>query len=243
LTEGIDPTKNRAASDGYRPMWRAMLLDEPRTTLTVVRHAQQVPPDPTAPQAKRYDRPLSDIGRHQAELVADRLRGERFDAVYCSELSRARDTATAICERGGRGLPIILAQLNEVDVFGQIPADATVTEILERAALEHVLGAFLRTRQWDALPFTESSRSLRARSFGAFQSIADAHEGGHVCVVAHGGVINAFLAMALSIGIDMFFQPAHTSIARVYTWQRAWVLHATNDVGHLIRDDANYVTY
>jgi hypothetical protein len=49
--------------------------------------------------------------------------------------------------------------------------------------------------------------------------------------------------MALSIGIDMFFQPAHTSIARVYTWQRAWVLHATNDVGHLIRDDANYVTY
>jgi broad specificity phosphatase PhoE len=39
------------------------------------------------------DPPLSDKGREQARELGERHRGERIDAVYCSDLARARQTA------------------------------------------------------------------------------------------------------------------------------------------------------
>ena len=36
---------------------------------------------------------LSDVGRQQAELVAERLSGEKFRLVFSSDLSRARKVA------------------------------------------------------------------------------------------------------------------------------------------------------
>lgn len=42
------------------------------------------------------DVPLNDTGRRQALLIADRLAGERIGAVWCSDMSRAIETASAI---------------------------------------------------------------------------------------------------------------------------------------------------
>jgi probable phosphoglycerate mutase len=224
-------------------MRRVLLLDPPRTEIVLVRHAQQVAGELSGERPVSSDRPLSDTGRRQARLVAEYLATQDFDAVYCSDLARARDTAKAICHVARRDPPMILPRLNEVEVFGGIPPGASVTEILEEAALEGVLGAFQRTRRWDALPFTEASASLRRRSLASLEQIAAAHPGSIVCVVSHGGVMNAFLAEALSIGIDMFFQPAHASVARVYHWDSTWALLSLNYVDHLSSVDASLVTY
>jgi probable phosphoglycerate mutase len=176
------------------------------------------------------------VGRH--------LASERFDAVYCSALSRAKETAAAICDhRAHQGGPIVVPELNEVEVFGAVPSGATVAEILEQAGLAGVLGAFQRRRRWDALPFTEASSALRARAEAALGAIADAHPQGRICVVAHGGIINAFLAAVLSIGIDMFFQPVHASVGRMFHWDGTWVLHTLNEMSHLTSVDPRLVTY
>ena len=45
------------------------------------------------------DGPLSPRGRRQAELIADRLSGVPFDAVWHSPLERASQTARAVAER------------------------------------------------------------------------------------------------------------------------------------------------
>ncbi|POH85177.1 histidine phosphatase family protein, partial [Ralstonia pickettii] len=45
------------------------------------------------------DGPLSPRGRRQAELIADRLSGVPFDAVWHSPLLRAAETARVIAER------------------------------------------------------------------------------------------------------------------------------------------------
>jgi probable phosphoglycerate mutase len=51
------------------------------------------------------DPPLSDVGRHQVELVARVLAtGGRIDAVICSPLRRARETAQVVADR--LGLPL-----------------------------------------------------------------------------------------------------------------------------------------
>jgi len=47
------------------------------------------------------DRPLNDFGRRQAKELADRLAGEGADAIYTSDLVRAKETADIVAERLG----------------------------------------------------------------------------------------------------------------------------------------------
>src|SRR5437763_16473885 len=62
------------------------------------------------------DVPLNEHGRSQAKLLADELAGERaLDAIYVSDLSRARETADIVGTR--LGLPVVLARdLREIEV-------------------------------------------------------------------------------------------------------------------------------
>jgi probable phosphoglycerate mutase len=46
----------------------------------------------------QQDSPLSDLGRQQAEKLAERLRGEQFATIYTSPLQRAAHTAEAIAQ-------------------------------------------------------------------------------------------------------------------------------------------------
>src|SRR3569623_193897 len=58
------------------------------------------------------DRPLNDHGRRQAKEVAERLAGEGADAIYASDLLRAKETAEIVGER--RGVPVVVdADLRE----------------------------------------------------------------------------------------------------------------------------------
>ena len=62
------------------------------------------------------DIPLSDRGRQEAEMVAERLRDEKIDAVYSSNLRRARETAEIIARP--HGLPVqVIEELGEMN-FG-----------------------------------------------------------------------------------------------------------------------------
>ena len=51
------------------------------------------------------DIPLSDVGRAQARLLADRLRDRRIARVHASQLSRALETAQIIAARLGAPAP------------------------------------------------------------------------------------------------------------------------------------------
>ena len=58
--------------------------------LFVVRHAEAAPGEPDDL------RPLTDAGRTAARALGERLAAENVDAVFCSPLLRARETADAI---------------------------------------------------------------------------------------------------------------------------------------------------
>ena len=45
------------------------------------------------------DRPLSEFGRRQARQLAQELADENLDAIYASDLSRARETAEIVGKR------------------------------------------------------------------------------------------------------------------------------------------------
>ena len=84
------------------------------TTLLLARHGET-----DWNRARRWqghaDRPLTDRGRAQAAALGDRLANIALDAVYSSDLRRARETAEAVALP--HGLDVIeLPELREVDV-------------------------------------------------------------------------------------------------------------------------------
>src|ERR1700760_4361850 len=61
------------------------------------------------------DPPLNDTGRAQARELAEQLRSVPFDAVFSSDLARARETAEIVA--APHGVPVVVEpQLREIDI-------------------------------------------------------------------------------------------------------------------------------
>lgn len=57
---------------------------------------------------------LSDLGKQQAELLADQFKSEQLDVIVCSDLARSYDTAMAVAHRKGL-TPVATPLLREMD--------------------------------------------------------------------------------------------------------------------------------
>jgi broad specificity phosphatase PhoE len=163
------------------------------TVLYVVRHGQS---DWNA--ANRFqghvDRPLTDLGREQADALARELAEKALQGIYSSPLRRALDTATAVA--AGRELEVVADDgLREVDVGSW--AGLTRAEVEERYP-----GEF---RRWveggDGWEDGETYEQMSARVLACVVRIADLHEGGEVLVVSHGGPIRALQAAAAGMTV------------------------------------------
>jgi broad specificity phosphatase PhoE len=143
------------------------------------------------------DRPLTDRGREQARALAGRLAHIELDAVYASDLRRARDTAAAVAESQSlevRELP----DLREVDVGSW--AGLTRPEAEERFP-----EGFARWKSgfpgWDD---GETYEEMKERVLAAVERIAGEHEDGRVIAVSHGGPIRAIHAAALELDVHAY---------------------------------------
>jgi broad specificity phosphatase PhoE len=152
------------------------------TTLLLVRHGET---DWNAEGRLQghTDRPLSDFGRRQAQQLAADLEGEGLEAIYSSDLARARQTAEIVGER--LGLPVVLDPDLREKHWGTWEGLTPV----ERDRVEFV---------------GESTPEHEERTLRALQRIAERHPGdGRVLVVTHGGsmrrVQTAAMGMALPV--------------------------------------------
>ncbi len=137
------------------------------TTLLLVRHGE------TDWNAERRwqghtDVPLNERGREQARRLAASLAGGGVDAIYSSDLTRARETAEIVA--GRLGLPVVIdSDLREIDVGSR----------------EGLTGEEVGIREWDG----ESKEAHRDRTLRSLARIVDGHPGSRVVVVAHGGTL------------------------------------------------------
>ena len=117
------------------------------------------------------DPPLNARGRTQARDLSARLASVLFDAVYSSDLRRARQTAEIVAF--GRGMSVFPdRRLREIDVGSW--QGLTRDEIAERFPD-------------GSRPDGETLEAFRRRVLEAFGAIGRYHEGVNVLVVAHGG--------------------------------------------------------
>ena len=225
------------------PLDRTFLTKVPGvTTLILVRHGQQQWPENPDPTLDEWDNAaLSELGRTQAALVGQSLAAEAIDAVYCSHLVRAHETARQVARHQDLE-PTVVKALREVGVFCHLAGNSTVREVMSRPDLKVAQERFVTERRWDVYPSSESSAECRGRVVTAVEDILAAHPGQRVAVACHAGVINAYLSHVLGLAQDMFFRPGHASVSRVLAGNGRRVLHSLNETHHLAAADPALVT-
>ena len=183
------------------------------------------------------DRPLTDLGRQQARELAERLRETELEAVYSSDLRRARATAEIVA--GTKGLEVVTTpDLREVDVGSW--SGLTRTEAEQR--FPEGYARWLNGGEgWDD---GETYGQMSERVLRAIHRIAKAHEGERVLVVAHGGSIRAVHAAALGVDVHTYrriqrVEPNATLSAVCVEDGRLTELCRTEDLDEfLLRDQA-----
>ena len=165
----------------------------PGTLIYLFRHGEVI-----LAETRRFighlDVPLSPLGERQSAAQAARLAAVELDALFTSDLIRARRTGEII--GGPHGLaPTVVPELREM-AMGRWEG-LTAAEI-QRAEPE-------KFAEWMAdvgkfpFPDGESVPDLEARAWPAFESIVEANAGGAIAIVAHGGTNRALICRALGL--------------------------------------------
>ena len=166
------------------------------TTILLARHGES-----DWNHAKRWqghaDRPLTERGRQQAYELAARLEETELDAVYTSDLRRARETGEVVAAVHGLSVRELPA-LREVDV-------GSWSGLTRAEAAARFPDAY---RRWEAggegWDDGETYEQLAERVVGAVKRIACDHPGERVLVVTHGGSIRAVHADALGLDVHTY---------------------------------------
>jgi broad specificity phosphatase PhoE len=166
------------------------------TTILIARHGQS-----DWNVAKRWqghaDRPLTDKGREQARVLAARLAHIELEAVYSSDLRRARETAAVVAENQGLELRQ-LPELREVDV-------GSWSGLTRAEAEERFPDGFHRWKEgFPGWTDGETYEAMTERVLGAIRQIAGEHDGERLLVVSHGGPIRAIHAAALGLDVHAY---------------------------------------
>lgn len=204
------------------------MADEP-TRIVAIRHGE------TAWNADgrlqgQLDIPLNALGRAQAARLAGALRDEGLTAVVASDLGRAWQTAEALA--APLGLPLRPEPGLRERGFG-IFEGLTRDEVAARWPEAH---ARWHRREPDfAPPGAESLVDFSARCVRAAAAAAQAHAGGVVALVCHGGVLDCLYRAATGLALDAprTWQLGNAGINRLLYTGEGFTLVGWNDQRHL----------
>ncbi len=191
VTKSTRATKTASASA------RKKRTDSKPTTILMVRHGQT----PTTGKLLPGRAPglhLADEGVKQAERAGERIAElKQVDAVYCSPLERARETAAPIGKAVGLR-PKVDRGLLECD-FGDWTG-AELSKLMKLPEWRTVQKAPSTFR----FPNGESFTEMQVRMVTALDRLRSEHPGGTIVCVSHADTIKAAMAHALGTHLDLF---------------------------------------
>lgn len=201
------------------------------TEILLVRHGESRPAtedDPFPLVNGQGDPELADIGRDQAEKLAERLANQVVDAVYVTNLRRTHETAAPLCKIKGL-VPAVVEDLREVNLgeweggLFRIKAHQNHPRIVEMR----------EQQEWGKIPGGESNAELDARVARGLNSIIKKHPNQVVMVVVHGGVIGSVLSQATNSEPFAFVGADNGSISHLVAFQGRLSVRRFNDTSHL----------
>ena len=199
------------------------------TRLCIVRHGE------TAWNAEhrvqgQLDVPLNAIGHAQALAVSKVLSQEKFDAIYSSDLSRARQTAQPVASFLSKEI-LLEKDLRErhYGIFERL----TYAEVKARYPEDY---ARFESRDPDyAFRTGESLRDFSARSIAVISKIVNQHEDQSILVFTHGGVLDKLyrFVTGLPISAERDFGIPNAGLNRIELTSAGWQIRSWADVAHL----------
>lgn len=187
-------------------------------TVYFVRHAQSHPS-----QSTHFSQwPLSDLGRLQADTLANCLNGLGIQKIYSSPFLRCLDTVRPF------------AKLSGVDI--EIRDD-----LRERLVTHGIAGQDLWEKSWDdfnfAVPSCESSLDAQRRFVAAVNHIVETANEDVLAISSHGNVIGLFLnhldGRFSRFDAEKIINPHLLKFQKVgaeFRWDRHFELAALNEV-------------
>jgi probable phosphoglycerate mutase len=140
---------------------------------------------------------LNERGQSQADALARRLKGESVDAIYCSDLRRAMQTAEPIAEavKSSIAADHRLREWKLGVLEGLVPTEAKVQE-------PEAYRIYFERDPEVEVPGGESIRCRLERATVCVQEIANEWPNGRVIVVTHGGILDDLYRFAKGIDLD-----------------------------------------
>ena len=176
------------------------------------------------------DVPLNAAGTAQASAVGAALAGERFAAIYSSDLTRVRQTAQPAAQRLGLAVRCDAA-LRERH-YGMFETH-TYAEVRERFPEDY---ARFRKKELDYdFRGGESLRVFNQRALGCVRSLAGRHPGESILVFTHGGVLEMVYRHATALGLSTprEFEIPNAAINWVEVSAESWSVRRWAERAHL----------
>lgn len=203
------------------------------TEVLIIRHGQT---DWNA--AKRLqghsDTPLNEKGIEQALALAETLREEKLEAIFSSDLQRARRTAEEIAK--WHNLPVTVDPAFRERSYGAFEG-LSRDEIKTRYPESHA--AWYAADPDHVFPpgerIAESIRAFHHRAIEAIQRIAPPYAGKKIVLIAHFGIIESAYRMAHGMPLEVRSRVPvlNTSINRFRVRENRIELIEWGDDGHL----------
>ncbi|MBI3372361.1 MAG: histidine phosphatase family protein [Betaproteobacteria bacterium] len=178
------------------------------------------------------DVPLNAVGSAQADAVGAALAGERFSAIYSSDLTRVRQTAEPAARR--LGLPIRLDAALRERHYGMFET-FTYAEVRVRFPEDY---ARFRKKELDYdFQGGESLRRFNERSLGCVRALAARHAGEAILVFTHGGVLEMLYrdVQAFGLSAPRDFEIPNGALNWVEIAGGAWSVKTWAERAHLPR--------
>ncbi len=177
----------------------------------------------------RADIPLNEVGRKEALLTGQYLRGARVDSVYSSPLSRAVETAEAIARYQGKEV-LISDDLIDID-FGRWQG-ASHEVVKDR--YEGQYRQWIDTPHLVRFPGGESLEDVRERALRVIHEVKTEHTDETLVMVSHRVVNKTMLCGLLGLDNSHFWQIGQdTGCINVLEFKEGFTLRCLNDTSHL----------
>lgn len=181
--------------------------------IVLARHGQAMVVEDGGPVYSHHPIGLTAEGRNQAGRLAAALAPVRLDAVYTSDLNRARETAAAVAAAAGL-IPTVLPELREISL-GELEGQTLARVHAEHERfipwLEVTFNQRFPTREFHhpvdlAFPGGESVASVWERVREPFLELVRRHRGGTIGVIAHGWVLQPLLCHVIGLPTGEYFR-------------------------------------
>ena len=178
----------------------------------------------------QLDVPLNAIGTAQALAAAKVLSREKFDVIYSSDLSRARQTAAPTA--GFLSSKIIFDKDLRERHYG-IFERLTYAEVKVRYPEDYA--RFEAHDPEYAFRTGESLRDFSARCVSIISKIVEQNENRNILVFTHGGVLDKLyrFVTGLPLSAERNFGIPNAGLNRVEVTPAGWQIRAWADVAHL----------